>query len=234
MNIQPSIIFEDNYLVALDKPSGLVVNRSNTHSGVTLQDFVEEQIEMEDETEITDFTSRSGILHRLDKDTSGVILMAKDPQTFTDILRQFKDRQVKKEYKAVLMGQISDPIIDIDAAIKRNPKFPFKFAISPDGRASQTHIEKVKEFSVSDRIYTSVTVRPKTGRTHQIRVHCAALNHPIACDEIYCTRKEFENSSENFPRLMLHALSIEFKHPKTGGNLLLKSTLPNDFTPYFE
>ena len=234
MNLDPKIIFEDDYLVALDKPSGLVVNRSNTHTGVTLQDFVEEQIDMEDENEETDFTNRSGILHRLDKDTSGVILMAKDPDTFTNILAQFKNRQISKEYKAVLMGTLPENIIDIDAGIKRNPKFSFKYAISPEGRSSQTHIEKVKEIEIDGRFYTSVTVRPKTGRTHQIRVHCAALNRPIACDEIYCTRKEYEISRENFPRLMLHALTISLTHPKTGGNLLLKSTVPNDFTPYFE
>jgi 23S rRNA pseudouridine1911/1915/1917 synthase len=234
MTLEPKIIFEDEFLVALDKPSGLVVNRSNTHSGVTLQDFVEEQIDMEDETEVTDFTARSGILHRLDKDTSGVILMAKDPDTFTNILAQFKNREISKEYKAIVLGTLSENIIDIDAGIKRNPRFSFKYAISPEGRESQTHIEKVKEINIENNLYTAVTVRPKTGRTHQIRVHCAALNHPVACDEIYCTRKEYEKSSVNFARLMLHAMAIELTHPKTGGKLLLKSVLPDEFMPYFK
>ena len=233
MELKPKIIFEDDYIVAIDKPAGLVVNRSNTHVVPTLQDFVEDQVAIEEELEETDYTSRSGILHRLDKDTSGVILMAKDTNTFEAILKQFKNRELSKEYKAILIGDIHDSIIEIDAPIKRNPKFTFKFAVGTDGKPSQTRIELVKNFQLNGRNYTSVTVRPKTGRTHQIRVHCLALNHCVAGDEIYCTRKEFVDSYADFARLMLHAHSIEITHPVTGGKLLLKSELPEEFTPYF-
>lgn len=234
-NLNATIIFEDEYLVAYDKKSGLVVNRSNTHKGITLQDIVEDEVVQEDEidNESGDYSSRSGILHRLDKDTSGVILVAKDPVVFADIQKQFKERKVHKVYKAVVIGEVKDRRISIDAPLARNPTSGFKFAIVSDGRDSKTDIEVVKVFNIEDRRYTSVNVMPKTGRTHQIRVHCAAINHCIVADPIYNTRKDFDVSMADFGRLMLHAYSVEIKHPKTGGRIILKSELPSEFRPYF-
>jgi 23S rRNA pseudouridine1911/1915/1917 synthase len=240
MHHNPEILYEDQYLVAFDKPSGMVVNRSHTYAGFTLQDFIEAEdpkkfsdIDDHDEEEESDYESRSGIVHRLDKDTSGIILTAKDPDTFLNLQIQFKQREITKQYLAIVLGTINEQKIEIDAPIKRHPKFPFKFAVSEEGRESYTVIEKVQNIEKEGNSFTSIRVFPKTGRTHQIRVHLSALNHCIAGDEIYCTRNQLITSQKYFTRLMLHAFSISFIHPKTGGNIILESPVPQEFTPYF-
>lgn len=254
------IIYEDSYVLAINKPSGLVVNRSITHKvGPTLQDLVEshlpeghfiplgEKLEQSminnaaiDDSEIEnveeevfstpeDFTSKSGIIHRLDKDTSGVILVGKSYDVFIDIQKQFKNRKIKKEYRAVVYGRVSEDYFQIDAPLKRNPRNRMKYGVGLDGKSASTFFEKINEFTKGENRYSSLKVFPETGRTHQIRVHCAALNHPVASDPIYCTKNVYVKTLADFDRLMLHAFHITFKHPITREVMTLEAPLPAEF-----
>jgi 23S rRNA pseudouridine1911/1915/1917 synthase len=223
-------IYEDDFLLVIDKPAGLVVNRSNTSEGVTLQDVIEEDYDIEETDE--EFLSRSGIAHRLDKDTSGVMLVAKDYDTFYGLLDQFKNRLVRKEYIALAHGRIPEDQIEINAPIKRNPKQPLKFAVVSTGKEAITYVEKVKEIVINDNNYTLVKVLPKTGRTHQIRVHLAAMNNFIVGDPIYCPKSLLELDVQSFNRLMLHAKTITFKHPETKEEMTFTSELPEEFKRY--
>lgn len=257
--LNPEIIFEDSEIIVFNKPSGMVVNKSDTFSGITLQDIVQERLhitnntqesagesdnEADIESDVSDndeatpyeseFESRSGIVHRIDKDTSGVIIVAKNKNAFTNLQKQFKTRVVEKEYRAISIGKALDMKMEIDAPIGRNPHNRQMLAVVAGGRESQTYVEVLRTINVlvgeSGVEFTEFLVKPHTGRTHQIRVHLAAANYPIAADPIYCTRKQYELSVNVFPRLMLHAYKIKFNHPVTGESLEFEAPLPEEFT----
>ena len=226
-------IYEDEDILVLDKPSGLVVNRSVTSKSETLQDILEKDYSFES-SEVTDellddFSERSGIVHRLDKDTSGVLVVAKNKHSFIKLISQFKERKAVKEYLGVLCGKIDDEIIEIDAPLKRNPKSPLKFAVVEGGKDAFTRFEKVKDVNLDGKDYTLMKIFPKTGRTHQIRVHSAAMGHAIAGDSIYCSTVLLETSLNHFGRLMLHAEKLAFYHPKTGIFIEFVSQVPKEF-----
>jgi 23S rRNA pseudouridine1911/1915/1917 synthase len=226
-------IFEDDDILVLDKPSGLIVNRSITAKSGTLQDLLEKSYEFdveEGEEETGDFTERSGIVHRLDKDTSGVLVVAKNKKSFDNLLSQFKERKAIKEYLAVLCGNVRDEVIEIDAPLKRNPKSPLKFAVVETGKEAFTRLERIKNINLNGKDYTLMKVLPKTGRTHQIRVHAAAMGYPVAGDSIYCSRILLESSLNQFGRLMLHAQKLGFYHPKTGNFIEFTSQTPAEFS----
>jgi len=226
-------IYEDEDILVLDKPSGLVVNRSVTSKSETLQDILEkeysfESSEVSDEL-LDDFSERSGIVHRLDKDTSGVLVVAKNKHSFNKLISQFKERKAIKVYLGVLCGKIDDEIIEVDAPLKRNPKSPLKFAVVEGGKDAFTRFEKVKDANLDGKDYTLMKIFPKTGRTHQIRVHSAAMGHPIAGDSIYCSIVLLETSKNYFGRLMLHAEKLAFYHPKTDLFMEFVSQVPSEF-----
>lgn len=241
------IIFQDEFILVLDKPCSVVVNISKTSAQNTIQnviidrfDFLQKYKGVDFETseykklditlqEYEEFLSRAGIVHRLDKETSGVLLVAKDPLSFKNLKHQFKQRTVQKEYLALVLGKLKDSKIEIDAPIKRNPKRPLKFAVVQDGKPALTLIDKIQEIKIMDNWYTLVRVFPKTGRTHQIRVHLSAINHPIANDNLYLNKINFQQSSQVFTRLMLHARAITFVHPKTEQVVNYISQLPLEF-----
>lgn len=222
-------IYEDENMLLLNKPSGLVVNRSNTYSGRTLQDIIEERYLDMKKFEDEEFVSRSGLVHRLDKDTSGIILVAKNIDAFKYLQKQFKERNIFKEYVAVVHGRIEDEITEIDAPLSRNPNYPLRIAIVSSGRTALTRIEKDKVVEIEDETYTLVKVFPKTGRTHQIRVHLSAINHPIVGDKIYCTKKLLEIGLKSFKRLMLHAHTLGFSDPKTHKFVRFEAKIPVEF-----
>ena len=219
METKAKTIYEDSEILVLNKPSGLVVNRSQTSPTNTLQDYLDSDFDYLDgvggngdpETEI--FKERSGLAHRIDKDTSGIVVVVKTLEGFNSILKQFKDRSVKKEYLAVVWGEVEDAAFEIDAPIKRNPSNPMKFVVSPLGKKSLTRVKKAKVFEKGGHKFTLLRVYPETGRTHQIRVHMSATGHPVVGDAVYCTSKQMSSSQDLFSRMMLHAYRISFLHP---------------------
>lgn len=227
-------IFEDEDILVLDKPSGLVVNRSVTSKSETLQDILEKEYSFESdevsEELLDDFSARSGIVHRLDKDTSGILVVAKNKKAFQNLINQFKERKTIKEYICVLCRKIDDEIIEIDAPLKRNPKSPLKFGVVEGGKEAFTRFEKIKTTNLDGNDYTLMKVYPKTGRTHQIRVHASAMGNPVAGDSIYCSILLLESSFKYFGRLMLHAQKLAFCHPKTGNFIEFTSDTPKEFS----
>lgn len=189
------VIFEDSQILVIDKPAGLV----------------SEDI-------------KSGLLvHRLDKDTSGLLLLAKTEKALENLQEQFSGREVKKEYLALVHGQITESRL-IDAPIMRNPKIYNKFVVDKDGKLAATRFEPVKIFDN----YTLIKCFPLTGRTHQIRVHLKYINHPIVSDFQYAGRKIYKLDSEWCPRQFLHAAKIGFYHPETKEWVEFESPLPKD------
>ena len=235
----PKKIYEDENLIVIDKPAGIVVNRSKSLKGKnTLQDFVESMypsvFENTEKGEVSDFLQRTGMVHRLDKDTSGLIIFALNKKSFDHLQKQFFDREVHKTYLAISYGVILDVTegdeIEVDAPIGRNPKSREKFAIFKEGKVSHTKFVVKEILDGNLGKFTYFECFPTTGRTHQIRVHLTALNVPIVGDKLYSGRTRIKKNARLFPRQMLHASEISFKHPVNKKLIHLISTLPADFS----
>lgn len=231
--LEPKIIFEDDYILVVNKPSGLVVNRAETVRKKTLQDWAEEKIK--------GFIKRSGIVHRLDKDTSGVMVIAKTPQAFVDLQKQFKERKVVKKYLALVHGKVEPKRGDIKMPLGRKLKERKKFSVRLGGRKAVTFYQVKNYFNLSylarDRVSNRIKiegwvslleVQPKTGRTHQIRVHLAHIGHPIVSDPIYLGRKRLKEDKKWCPRLFLHAAYLGFCHPETKKRMGFEAKLPQE------
>jgi len=230
-------IYEDENILLLNKPSGLIVDRNNTSKEETLQDILDREYRISnvevigeiDKEIYEDFKNRSGIVHRLDKGTSGIIVIAKNIESFVFLQKQFKERNVYKEYVALVHGRVEEEEMEINAPLARNPKVPLRYAVVSTGRPALTKIEKIKNVTRDGNDYTLLKVSPKTGRTHQIRVHLSAIGHPIVGDLLYCTKKLLEQDSNAFGRLMLHARVLGFSDPKTQKFQRFEIPLPNTF-----
>lgn len=240
-----NIVFEDDDILVLDKDSGVVVNKSETSTRKTLQDELGEYFKLGDDLGIGD---RAGIVHRLDRETSGLLLVAKTQKAFENLQGQFKNRQVQKEYVALVHDFIKEQEQTIERPIGRVGGFG-RFGIVEDGRESITEIAVLKHYLLPEtyfsklnyqsknreryfkkqaKEYTLVFAKPKTGRTHQIRVHLKSINHPVVSDLIYGPAKLVKFDLAWCPRLFLHAKAIEFTHPKTGKRVFFESDLPKD------
>ncbi len=240
--ISPKIIYQDDYLLALDKPPGLVVDPNATTKEQTLADLLQEDFGIK--------LFRGGIVHRLDKDTSGVILVAKTEEALINLQTQFKERKIKKEYLTLVHGWVEKAGV-VEGNIGRNPGNREKFIVLPGGKEAVTEYEPVerlqftgdrlqeifsnlnkiqmrKLYTVHYNLFTLLRCKPKTGRTHQIRVHLKYINHPIISDEKYSGRKISRLDKRWCPRIFLHAAKIGFKHPETGKWMELESSLPED------
>jgi len=209
------ILFEDEHLLVLDKPAGLVVhpgagNREGTLANGLLHHCAG--------LEIVGGTERPGIVHRLDKETSGCLVVAKTESAHRQLAAQFASRDVEKTYLALVDGKPRMPHGIIDAAIGRHPVHRQKMAVVERGRDALTHYRALDSRDGK----ALVQCLPKTGRTHQIRVHLKHLGHPVAGDPVYGRRG-------NFSRHMLHAWKLAFTHPATGRKISFTAPLSADF-----
>lgn len=216
--LNPKIIFEDSSLLVIDKPAGVVVDRAKTTKEKTIQDWLEDYLKIKG----GGVGSRAGIVHRLDKETSGLLLVAKTEKAFKNLQKQFKERKVTKRYLALVHGQVKPKEGTIEVPIARSPYNRKKFGVFLGGRQSQTKYRVKKYYSD----YSFLELMPKTGRTHQIRVHLKYLGHPIVGDEKYGGRKTVRKDRQWCPRQFLHASFLSFVHPKTKKKVKFTSFLP--------
>ncbi len=223
MNIP--VLFEDTSMLAVNKPPGIVVNRAESVKGETVQDWVEKTYRIFIE-------NRAGIAHRIDKETSGILLIAKTPEAFTELQRQFKERMIHKTYMAIVHGALVPDTGEIRAPVGRLPWNRERFGIVPGGKESVTRYKVVKLFERSkgkqSEKYSLVELYPETGRTHQIRVHLKYINHPIVGDYLYAGRKTARDDRVWAPRVMLHAWKVTCVHPASGETLAIEAPIPDD------
>lgn len=220
----PKIIFEDEDVLVLDKPSGWITNDSaTTTTQPVVQKWLRENFKY---PLIGDRERRDGIVHRLDKETSGVLVVAKTKEAFEKLQAEFKGRTVEKEYTALLHGKVDPSDGEIKATVGRLPWRRDRFGILPEGRESQTFYKVIKFFKGNNAGHSLVEFYPKTGRTHQIRIHARHIGHAVVSDEFYAGRKTARNDRKWCPRLFLHASKIKFVHPKTRESVSFSSPLP--------
>ncbi len=242
MKSDPGIIFEDNSILVVDKPAGLVVNRAASVGEPTLQDWIESRPVWQESIRTglatgAVFRARSGVVHRLDKETSGVILVAKTETAFVSLTEQFARRQVKKKYLCLVHGLMEPSEGALSLPLARSRSDREKFKVAAGGRPAQTSwkVLKIYKSVKADGVITKgyrgfslLEVKPKTGRTHQIRVHLNHLGHTVVGDLKYGGEKIHKQDSKWCPRQFLHAYQIEFLHPETGKTTLFTSNLPED------
>ncbi len=233
------IIYEDPNILAIDKPSGISVHGDGRTKEATIADWVLKQYPKMKNVGEPMFLEqkgkkieikRPGIVHRLDRDTSGVMLIAKNQKAYTSLKEQFKSREVKKTYHAIVLGWFKDERGVINKPIGRSPTDFRKYSASRGARGEMrealTRYKVVKRFTTGKHKFTYLEVFPKTGRTHQIRVHMKAVDHPVVCDSLYDAKGVCPKS---ISRMALHAASIECIDTK-GNTIKIESKLPKEFT----
>ncbi len=229
----PKILFQDDDLLVIDKPPGWVVNDAKTaHGNPILQNWLKENLKYE----LSDNERfRSGIVHRLDKDTSGVIIAAKKEYIFFELQLQFKKREVAKSYIALVHGILKDKEGKISAPIGRLPWNRERFGVIPSGKPSETYY-KAKDFFLLNRNekFTFLELKPATGRTHQLRVHLKYIGYPIVSDTFYAGRKTSRADLKWCSRMFLHAEKIVFIHPKRKKEIIVVSQMPEDLKTALE
>jgi 23S rRNA pseudouridine1911/1915/1917 synthase len=217
--IELRVLYEDHFLLAVDKPPGLVVhpapgNWSGTLVNALLHRWRDTPRDLDPQ--------RCGIVHRLDKNTSGVIVVAKDLETHEALSRLFRKREVRKQYAAIAYGAPRQDAGEIDAPIGRHRVDRKKMAVRSGGRYAVTRYEVIERYRGAALVY----LYPLTGRTHQIRVHLASIGHPVLDDPVYARGREFR---VKLGRQALHAQRLHFTHPRTGEDVRLHAPWPSDF-----
>ncbi len=217
------VLHEDEHIVAVDKPAGLITHQTDRHKSGTLADLAALQFgampSFEDQ-------HRPGIVHRLDRDTSGVILLARTQAAMDHLRDQFRQRTVEKHYLALVQGIPSPPKYIIEQQLGPDSKIPDRQRVLKlsEGRRARTQVELLEEFESC----SLVSCRPSTGRRHQIRVALASTGHPILWDAIYGAPLKGKPDAPKMKRQALHASQIEFEHPATGKRLMVEAPLPAD------
>jgi len=225
--MQPKIIFEDTSLMILEKPSGWIVNEAETTKG---QKVLQTWLKKKDYPLAKNKEFRSGIVHRLDKETSGILIIAKTEEAFKNLQKQFKDRKVKKSYQSLAHGKIGIKKGHIKAPVGRLPWNRRRFGVLPGGRSAETDYEVIGYYKKDDEEFSLVNAFPRTGRTHQIRIHLKYLGNSVVSDEFYAGRKTARKDRTWCQRLFLHAASISFKHPEKNKTVKFESSLPDDLS----
>ncbi len=216
-DIPLEILYEDEDLAVVVKPRGMVVHPAAGHPDGTLVNALLARL---DSLGGIGGELRPGIVHRLDKETSGLMLVAKNDEAQEALSRMLKDREIEKHYRALAEGKFKEPEGEIDAPIDRSKKDRKKMAVDPEGRPALTRWKVLAE----GRGCTLLDVHILTGRTHQIRVHLKSVGHPVCGDEIYGNGRGVK-----VPCLMLHAYSLDFLHPRTKEKMSFRAELPEDF-----
>ena len=240
-NIPLNIVFEDDYLLVINKPPGMVVHPAYKNYSGTLVNAIMYYAEQKKDTlsNLNGF-ERAGIVHRLDKDTSGLIVVAKDEITHRKLSEQFYHHTVEREYNAIIWGKLKNNKGEIINKLGRDKKDRKKVAVidndEPAGKIAITNYEVIEEYD----FLSLVSLKLKTGRTHQIRVHLSYIGHPVFGDETYGGREphsvnlnsnikaQIKNLLEIMPRQALHAKVIGFVHPVSKESLRFESELPED------
>lgn len=224
-SIPLEVVHQDVHLFVINKPAGLVVHPGAGNPDQTLQNAL-----LALDGQLAELP-RAGIVHRLDKDTTGLLLVARTLKAHTALVRMLEDREVHREYEAVCRGVMTAGGT-IDAPIDRHKVDRVKMAVRSGGREAVTHYRVIKRY----RAHTNVRVQLETGRTHQIRVHLAHVGYPLVGDKVYGGRlampkgatPELQSALREFPRQALHAARLELQHPVTGRALQFQAALPAD------
>lgn len=218
-DIPLEVIYEDNDIIVINKPKGLVVHPANGNPDGTLVNAI--MAICKDSLSGIGGEIRPGIVHRLDKDTSGILIVAKNDEAHINLSEQIKNREVKKVYIALVRGVVKENEGTIDMPIARSKNDRKKMAVDKNGKNAVTHFKVLKRYDG----YTLLEVRIETGRTHQIRVHLSEIGYPVVGDVVY------SNGKNRFDVIgqCLHAKSLDFKHPITGKEMHLEAELPEYF-----
>lgn len=215
-NIPLDIVYEDDDMIVVNKPQGMVVHPAPGHPDHTLVNALLYHSPLS----TINGTFRPGIVHRIDKDTSGLLMVAKNDLAHQSLAEQLRNKTNKREYLALVYGQIKEDEGTIDAPLGRNPQDRKKQAVVKDGRHAVTHFKVVKRYDN----FTLVKCILETGRTHQIRVHMKYIGHPLVGDPLYGPRKVIGKNGQ-----FLHAALLGFKHPRTGEEMVFEAPLPENF-----
>ena len=222
-DIPLTIVYEDDDLLIVDKPAGLVVHPSaGHHDGDTLVNALLARAGGAEYGGIAG-VARPGIVHRLDRDTSGLLMVAKHDKAQSSLMTQLKARRVRKTYLALVLGNVAAAVGRIEAPIGRDPKHRTRMAVVPDGRPSTTGYRVCERFDG----WTLLELDLVTGRTHQIRVHLEAIGHPIAGDPVYGTGTS-RRGPDGLDRLFLHAWRLELASPTDGHLIRAEAPLPGE------
>jgi 23S rRNA pseudouridine1911/1915/1917 synthase len=217
-DIDLPILYEDADAVVINKPAGVLSHSKGAFNPEgTVSSFLRAH------ARLAETGDRVGIVHRLDRGTSGVIICAKTAEAQNWLQKQFSTRKVKKTYLAVVSGGFSEPEAVIDVAIERNPKLPQTFRVGSGGKTAQTHYKVLS--TLEDPVRSVVELHPTTGRTHQLRVHLSYLGHPIIGDTVY--------GGAPFSRMLLHAAALEITLP-SGERKTFTAPLPEEFSTFYK
>ncbi len=230
-HIELDIVHEDKQVLVINKPPGLVVHPGAGNAAGTLQNAL-----LHLDPNLAQ-VPRAGIVHRLDKDTSGLMVVARTVEAHTALVRALEAREVEREYEAICLGVMTGGGV-VDAPIGRHPVDRIKMAIREDGREAVTHYRVIARF----RGHTHIRLKLETGRTHQIRVHMAHIQYPLVGDRVYGGRlllpkgasEELIEALRGFKRQALHAARLAFEHPKSGKSIECTAPLPKDMRHLLE
>ena len=221
-DIPLDVVYEDDDVIVVNKPVGMVVHPAPGHSGGTLVNALLHHCG--DSLSGIWGELRPGIVHRIDRDTSGLIIAAKNDFAHQALSAQLQDHSLCRTYEAVVIGNLREDSGTVNAPIDRNPKDRKKMAVVPGGRPAVTHWQVLERFPG----YTYVRCRLETGRTHQIRVHMAYIGHPLYGDTVYGAKK----AAPGMTGQCLHAVGLTFRHPRTGETVELSCPLNEEFTAF--
>jgi 23S rRNA pseudouridine1911/1915/1917 synthase len=238
-NIHINIVYEDDHLLVVNKPHGMVVHPAYANMSGTL---VNALLAYCQRLSNVGGEKRPGLVHRLDKDTSGLLLVAKDDLTHVALARQLSERRIKREYRAVVWGHLKKKTDRIEAPLARSVKNRTKMTIRPEGKHAVTRYNVLEKLPLTSYLQLNL----ETGRTHQIRVHMSSIGHPVFADATYGGRgKQLAGLNhqlmgfatrllKEYQRQMLHAYTLSFHHPATGQDLVFTAPLPDDMQGLLE